>query len=79
MRQRAPEDLPPAVSRMSTLPAGHAEGYIDACRGVVRQAWSAMLGRHATRPTFADGLRGVRLVEAAVRGATERRPVDAAP
>jgi len=58
------------------LPPGHPEGYIDAFRNVVLQCWSAMQGGSRRYPSFADGLRGVRLVEAAVRSAAERRTVD---
>ncbi len=44
VRQRAPEDLPAQLGWMSMLPAGHAEGYVDAFRNVVFQCWSAMQG-----------------------------------
>jgi predicted dehydrogenase len=42
IRQRSRDDLPADLAWMSTLPAGHAEGYIDAFRNVVLQCWSAM-------------------------------------
>ena len=60
------------------LPPGHAEGYVDAFRNVVFRAWSAMRGEGIRYPSFTDGLRGIRLVEAAIRSAAERRtiPVD---
>jgi predicted dehydrogenase len=61
---------------MSMLPPGHAEGYVDAFRNVVFQCWSAMQRASRHYPSFADGLRGVRLVEAAVRSAAERRTID---
>ena len=60
---------------MSMLPPGHAEGYVDAFRNIVCQAWSAMRGEDLAFPGFADGLRGVSLVEAAIRSAAERRAV----
>ncbi len=75
IRQRSPDDLPAERSWMSMLPPGHAEGYLDAFRNVIAQAWSAMRGESVRYPTFADGLRGITLVEAAVESATERRPV----
>ncbi len=75
IRQRSPDDLPAALSWMSRLPAGHAEGYADAFRNVIFAAWSAMRGEAVEYPGFADGLRGVELVEAAVNSAKERRPV----
>ena len=63
---------------MSMLPPGHAEGYIDAFRNVVFRTWSAIQGEDIRYPTFADGARGIRLVEAAIRSSAERRtiPVD---
>jgi len=67
IHQRSPDDLPPDRSWMSLLPAGHAEGYIDAFRNVVSQAWRAMRGEDVRFPNFADGLRGIILVEAAVQ------------
>jgi predicted dehydrogenase len=75
VHQRSPEDLPPALSWMSRLPAGHAEGYADAFRNIVHQAWSAMRGTEMVYPTFADGLRGLRLVDAAARSAASGRVV----
>lgn len=76
--QRSPEALSRELAWMSKLPAGHAEGYIDAFRNVVLQSWSAMRGEHVGYPGFADGLRGLRLIDAAVCSATDRRPVSIA-
>ncbi len=72
IHQRSPDNLPPDRSWMSMLPAGHAEGYLDAFRNVVSQAWRAMRGEDGRFPGFADGLRGVTLVEAAMQSAAER-------
>ena len=74
-RQRAPDDLPADIAWMSRLPAGHAEGYVDAFRNIVAQAWSAMRGEASDYPNFADGMRGIALIEAAVTSAKDRRPV----
>jgi len=76
--QRSPDALPQHLAWMSKLPAGHAEGYIDAFRNIVSQCWSAMRGEHVAHPSFADGLRGLRLIDAAVRSAADRRPVTTA-
>jgi predicted dehydrogenase len=73
--QRSPEALPNDSAWMSTLPSGHAEGYIDAFRNVVFRAWAAMQGQSMRYPTFADGARGIRLVEAAIRSAAEHRSI----
>jgi predicted dehydrogenase len=61
---------------MSTLPPGHAEGYIDAFCNVVLQCWPAMQDVSRRYPSFADGLHGVSLVEAAIRSAADRRTVE---
>jgi predicted dehydrogenase len=73
--QRSPDKLPADRAWMSRLPAGHAEGYLDAFRNVVAQAWSAMRGESAAFPSSADGLRGIQLIEAAVRSAETRQTV----
>ena len=73
--QRTPEALPADLSWMSKLPAGHAEGYIDAFRNIIAQSWSAMRGEPVTYPSFADGLRGLHLIEAAIQSATDRRTI----
>jgi predicted dehydrogenase len=78
IRQREPEALPAEVAWMSRLPAGHPEGYLDAFRNIVSQAWSAMRGNTDQFPSFADGLRGIELIEAAVTSAKERRPASVA-
>jgi predicted dehydrogenase len=76
--QRSPDALPLDRAWMSKLPAGHAEGYLDAFRNVVSQAWSAMRGEARLFPSFDDGLRGIELVDAAVRSNLSRRSVDTA-
>jgi predicted dehydrogenase len=55
-------------------PAGHAEGYGDAFRNIFAEVYKAIRGEpHERFPTFADGVRGVAAVEAAVRSAREGR------
>ncbi len=75
IRHRDPERLPDDLGWMSAAPAGHPEGYLDAFRNVIRAAWSAMRGEPVDFPSFADGYRGVTLVEAALESARRRRPV----
>jgi hypothetical protein len=65
-----------ASAWMTSLPAGHAEGYLDAFRNVVAQIWSGVRGETSDYPSFADGLRGVTLVQAAVESARARRSID---
>jgi predicted dehydrogenase len=58
--------------RLARYPAGHAEGYGDAFRNLFADVYAAVAGEpHDAFPTFADGLRGVQTVEAAVRSARE--------
>ncbi len=57
---------------LARYPAGHAEGYGDAFRNVFAEVYKAIRGEpHEPFPTFADGVRGVAGVEAAVRSARE--------
>ena len=75
LRQRRPEDLA-AADTLTFLPKGHPQGYLDAFRNVMASAWREMDAGDSQGPSFADGLRGLRLVEAAVLSAKERRTVD---
>jgi predicted dehydrogenase len=51
-------------------PAGHAEGYEDAFRVILGNAYAAMAGEpHDPFPTFADGHRGMQVLEATLRSA----------
>lgn len=59
---------------LARYPAGHAEGYGDAFRNVFAEVYRAVRSEpHERFPTFADGVRGVAAVEAAVRSAREGR------
>jgi predicted dehydrogenase len=75
IRQRDPDALSPADRWTSATPAGHPEGYLDAFRNVVAESWRAMRGEPGEHPTFADGLRGVTLVEQALESARRQAPV----
>ena len=62
---------------LARYPAGHAEGYGDAFRNLFAEVYRAVRGEpHDPFPTFADGARGVALVEAAVSSARETRWVE---
>ena len=67
----------PAANRSSArplahYPAGHAEGYGAAFRNLFAGVYRAVAGEHDEAfPTFADGHRGVALVEAALASARE--------
>jgi predicted dehydrogenase len=57
-----------SARELSRYPAGHGEGYGGAFRNLFTNVYAAIEGRaHAPFPTFADGLRGVAAVEAAVQ------------
>jgi predicted dehydrogenase len=59
-----------ATSPLAWYPAGHAEGYGEAFANVFREIYRAVAGEeHEPFPTFEDGHRGVRAVEAAVASA----------
>ena len=54
-------------------PAGHAEGYGDAFRVVLANAYRAIAGEpHDPFPTFAEGHRGMQVLDATLRSAHER-------
>ncbi len=60
----------PSARGLSRYPAGHGEGYGGAFQNLFRNVYAAIAGEpHDPFPTFADGHRGVRLVEAAVSSA----------
>jgi predicted dehydrogenase len=53
-------------------PAGHAEGYEDAFRVILGNAYAAMEGKlHDPFPTFADGHRGMQILDATLRSARD--------
>ena len=69
--------LAPDAARLSTVPAGHPMGYVDAFAGFVRDAHDAVRGGTPEGlPTFVDGLRAVRVTEAVLASAASRRWVD---
>jgi predicted dehydrogenase len=60
------------ASEFARYPPGHAEGYGDAFRAILTDAYKAMAGEpHGSFPTFADGHRGMQVLEAALRSATD--------
>jgi predicted dehydrogenase len=62
----------PGVDVPGTLqmPAGHVSGYLDAFRDLLATVYRSIGGAaEATYPTFADGARGIRVLDALVRSA----------
>lgn len=77
---RDPATNSPSARPLSRFPAGHAEGYGDAFRNLFANFYRAITGElHEPFPTFADGHRGVALVEAAVASAHSRSWMPVAP
>ena len=74
-RFRKPGDVSAAYAHMTALPPGHAEGHGEAFRNVIVSAWQAMRGNEIKFPTLENGLRSLRLVNAAMLSARERRAV----
>jgi predicted dehydrogenase len=86
-RNRANELLlrdPPALAldarQVSTAPGGHAEGYIETHRALFRTVYAAIAAggppSEPDYPTFADGVRSLRLGDAIATSARERRWVE---
>lgn len=77
--QRDPELLDPGAARLSRLPAGHPEGWLDALAGLVDDFYSTVEGRANGRPpegllaTFREGHARVRLVDAIIESHREQR------
>ncbi len=62
-----------AAARLSRVPAGHPEGYLEAFANIYAEAARAIIAARSGRrddeaifPTVQDGLRGVRFVDACV-------------
>lgn len=67
---RDPATLAPDAARVSTVPAGHPMGYQDAFNSFVADSYDLVRGEQPDGvPTFADGLRAVRLTEAVLASA----------
>ncbi|SDP79745.1 Predicted dehydrogenase [Arthrobacter sp. ok909] len=73
---RDPEQLSADAGRIAFTPAGHAEGFGDAFRNLIRDVYSAIGGSPVTYPTFADGRRLVSLVHAIQESAQTRKAID---
>lgn len=73
---RDPASLSAAAARLTTSPAGHAEGFSDAFRNLFRDVYSAIGGAAVSYPTFADGVRVQVLVDAVGRSAATGAAVE---
>lgn len=60
--------------RLSLLPAGHAQGYAECFDAFIADTYATIQGdEREGLPTFEDGLRAARLVEAAIKSSTASR------
>ncbi|GAA3885671.1 Gfo/Idh/MocA family oxidoreductase [Leifsonia kafniensis] len=78
---RDTEALTPDASRLSVVPAGHPMGYQDAFNAFVADSYAAALTPNAPPaglPTFADGLRAVRVTAAVLESAASGAWVEVA-
>ncbi|MFB4353388.1 Gfo/Idh/MocA family oxidoreductase [Microbacterium sp. LS_15] len=74
---RATAPMASEHARLAYLPPGHAQGYQDCFTAFVRDTFAAVRGRtHDGLPTFADGLRATRIVDAVARSAASRSWTD---
>lgn len=63
--------------RLSSLPPGHAQGYAQCFENFVADTYAAVRGEApAGLPTFADGLRSARIIDAVIRSADTNAWVD---
>ncbi|MFD4421085.1 Gfo/Idh/MocA family protein [Agromyces sp. NPDC058484] len=70
---RDPAALAPDAARLSRVPAGHPMGYQDAFNAFVADSYAAIRGEAPDGlPTFADGLRAVRVTDAVLASAASR-------
>jgi predicted dehydrogenase len=71
--------MDPRAARLTRLPAGHPEGWLDALHGVVWDFYDAVAAAHDGRPhegelaSFEDGHARVCLVEAVMESDREQR------
>jgi predicted dehydrogenase len=78
--QRDNAGMSPDAARLSTLPAGHPQGYADCFDGFVADVYEAVRSDVAPDglPRFADGLRSAHLVEAVLESSRNEQWVDVA-
>ncbi|MBT2246128.1 Gfo/Idh/MocA family oxidoreductase [Sphingobium sp. BHU LFT2] len=75
--QRSPEQGAADARRLSSLPPGHAQGYAQCFENFVADSYAAVLGEGpAGLPTFADGLRSARIIDAVIASAQSGAWVD---
>ena len=80
---RDPALLAPEARAVATAPGGHAEGYVETHRALFAAVYRSIAAggppANPDYPTFADGLRSLRLGEAIAASAREGRWVEVGP
>jgi hypothetical protein len=73
-----PSLLKPAARSYADLPGGHSEGYDDTFKQVFRRFYASIgdLSAAPEYPTFADGLRGLTLLDCELKSNERRGWVD---
>lgn len=61
----------PDAARMSRIPAGHPEGYLEAFAGIYAEIARGIRGEASVFPDIADGVAGLRFVAATVASSAE--------
>ena len=76
-----PSMLAPKAAGYADYPGGHAEGYPDAHKQLFKRFWARVANPSLPieYPTFADGLRGMQLLEAVIASNKSRGWVKCAP
>jgi hypothetical protein len=66
--------MDPKAAPYSSYPGGHAEGYPDAHKNLFKAFWSRVADPSLPieYPTFADGLRGMQLLEKVIESDKKR-------
>lgn len=75
-----PSLLHAGAQKSADLPGGHSEGYDDSHKQLFKRFYARVADKSAPEdyPTFADGLRGMRLLEAVLESSDKRAWVDPA-
>ncbi|QOY89060.1 Gfo/Idh/MocA family protein [Paludibaculum fermentans] len=71
----------PKAASYADYPGGHSEGYDDAHKQLYKRFWSRVMDRSLPieYPTFADGLRGMQLLEAVIESNKKKAWVKCGP
>jgi predicted dehydrogenase len=74
---RDPDQLSDDARRLSVVPGGHAQGYVDAFAGFVADSYAAIRGAAPDGlPRFEDGLRAARITDAVMTAAGTGKWID---